>query len=80
MVRVPTEELERSRSLSRQREILAKEQKRLQNVCISNERYHGMEMQMSWWKTCNFSKLEAELPEWRQLKGASFEHIFIMCR
>lgn len=63
MVRVPTEEQERSRSLSRQREILAKEQKRLQNVGISNDRYYGIELKMSWWKSCNFCNLEAELPE-----------------
>ena len=64
VVRVPSEEQERSRSLSRQREILAKEQKRLQNVGTSNARYYGIELQMSWWKSCNFRKLEEELPEW----------------
>ena len=64
VVRVPTEEQERSRSLSRQRETLAKEQKRMQNVGVSNARYYGIELPMSWWKSLNFSKLKAELPEW----------------
>ncbi len=64
VVRVPTEEQERSRSLSRQRETLAKEQKRMQNVGVSNARYYGIELPMSWWKSCNFCKLQAELPEW----------------
>ena len=64
IVRVPTEEQERSRSLSRQRDTLAKEQKRLQNVGVSNGRYYGFELPMSWWKPCRFRKLEEELPGW----------------
>ncbi len=62
-VHVPTEEQERVRSLSRQRETLAKERKRLQNVGISQARYYGYELQMSWWKSANFKKLEKELPD-----------------
>jgi transposase len=64
VVRVPTEEQERSRSLSRQRDTLSKELKRLQNVGISNARYYGYELQMSWWKSCNFKKLLEELPDY----------------
>lgn len=64
IVRVPTEEQERTRSLSRQRDTLSKEQKRLQNVGVSNGRYYGFELPMSWWKPCRFRKLEAELPDW----------------
>ena len=56
VVRVPTEEQERSRSLSRQRDTLSKELKQLQNVGISNARYYGYELQMSWWKSCNFKQ------------------------
>ena len=64
VVRVPTEEQERSRSLSRQRETLAKELKRLQNIGVSNGRYYGIEMKMSWWKSCRWRVLEKELPDW----------------
>jgi transposase len=64
VVRVPTEEEERSRSLSRQRDTLAKELKRLQNVGISNARYYGYELKTSWWKSINFKKLVEDLPEY----------------
>lgn len=64
VIRVPTEEQERSRSLSRQRDTFSKELKRLQNVGISNARYYGYELKMSWWKNCNFKKLLEELPEY----------------
>jgi len=64
VVRVPTQEQERSRSLSRQRDTLAKELKRLQNVGISNARYYGFELKMTWWKQVNFAKLLTELPEY----------------
>jgi len=64
VIRVPTEEQERSRSLSRQRDTFSKELKRLQNVGISNARYYGYELKMSWWKSGNFKKLIEELPEY----------------
>jgi transposase len=63
-VRVPTEEQKHSRSLSRQRDTLAKAQKRLQNVGVSNGRYYRCDLTMSWWKPCRFRKLETELPDW----------------
>ena len=62
VVRVPTEEEEQERSLSRQRETLSKELKRLQNVGISNGRYYGIEINGSWWKAKRFSQLMEELP------------------
>jgi len=43
---------------------LAKEQKRLQNVGVSNGRYYGIELKMSWWKPCHWRKLEQQLPSW----------------
>lgn len=64
IVRVPTKEQERSRSLSRQRETLAKEQKRLQNVGVSNGCYYGIELNMNWWKPCRWRELEQLLPDW----------------
>ena len=64
IVRVPSEKQERSRSLSRQRDILLKEQKRLQNVGVSSGRYYGYDLPANWWKPCPFRRLEAQLPEW----------------
>jgi transposase len=52
------------KSLSRQRDTLAKELKRLQNVGISNARYYGYELKTSWWKSINFKKLVEDLPEY----------------
>ena len=63
VVRVPTEEEERKRSLSRQRETISKELKRLQNVGISNGRYYGVELKGSWWKQKRFAGLLDDLPE-----------------
>ncbi len=64
VVRVPSEEQERSRSLSRQRDTLSKELKRLQNVGTSNARYYGYELKTTWWKQNNFKELLRELPEY----------------
>lgn len=50
--------------MSRQRDTLAREQKRLQNIGVSNGRYYGIELDMSWWKPCRWRKLEQELPDW----------------
>ncbi len=77
VVRVPTEEQERSRSLSRQREVLAKECKRLQNVGVSSARYYGIELKMSWWKNCNFKKLLTELPDYLLVILKPFQSVLI---
>ena len=63
VVRVPTETEERSRSLSRQRDTLAKEVKRLQAVGVGNARYYGVELSQSWWKPRPFKALKEELCE-----------------
>ena len=57
VVRVPSLEEERQRALSRQRETLAKERKRLQNVGTSAGRYHGCEIPANWWKPKVFEEL-----------------------
>jgi hypothetical protein len=48
VVRVPTEEQEQARSLRRQRETLAKERTRLQNVGTSSGLYHGVDVSPNW--------------------------------
>jgi hypothetical protein len=50
VVRVPSLEQEQERSLSRQRETLAKERKCLQNVGTSSGLYHGVEVPPNWKK------------------------------
>lgn len=61
-VRVPTEEEERRRSGSRQREGLNKERKRLENQGTSAARYYGLSLSAEWWKPKKFEKLRRELP------------------
>lgn len=63
VVHVPTLEEERQRALSRQRETLAKERKRLQNVGTSAGRYHGCEVPGNWWKPKVFEELRTQLED-----------------
>jgi transposase len=63
VVRVPTLEQERERALSRQRETLAKERKRLQNVGTSAGLYLGCDVPANWWKPKTFEKLRAQYGE-----------------
>ena len=77
VVRVPTEAQERARSLSRQRETLARELRRLQNVGISNARYYGFELKMSWWKNCNFKHLLQALPDYLLAILKPFQHVLV---
>lgn len=62
-VRVPTEEEERHRSESRQREGLNKERKRLENQGTSAARYYGLTLPAQWWRAKKFAELRQELPE-----------------
>lgn len=62
-VRVPSEQEERRRSLSRQRDTFVREIKRLAGVGVGNARYYGLELKQSWWKPRNFKKIAEELPE-----------------
>ena len=75
VVRVPTEEQEQERSLSRQRETLAKERKRLQNVGTSSGLYHGVEVPANWWKPKVFAKLCTEIPEFMKLILSPFQQV-----
>lgn len=60
VVRVPTPEQERERALSRQRETLAKERKRLQNVGTSAGLFHGCDVPANWWKPKIFDQLRED--------------------
>lgn len=61
-VRVPTEDEERERSKSRQRDGLSKERKRLENQGTSAARYYGLSLSAEWWKPKKFEELRQELP------------------
>jgi transposase len=66
LVRVPTEEEERSRAIHRQREQLVKTRKRLEAQGRSLMVNHGIKPVNNWWKPRSFAQLQ--LPEWmRQL-------------
>src|SRR6266852_8762228 len=62
LVRVPTEEEERSRAIHRQREQLVKARKRLEAQGYSLMVNHGIEPLKSWWKPRTFVALP--LPSW----------------
>src|SRR6266513_999043 len=62
LVRVPTEEEERSRAIHRQREQLVGARKRLEAQGRSLMVNHGVEPVKSWWKRGNFGALQ--VPEW----------------
>ncbi|MCH6259118.1 IS110 family transposase [Puniceicoccaceae bacterium K14] len=65
-VRIPTEEEEQKRSLSRQRDVLSKERKRIQNIGTSNGRYYGIEIPANWWKPKIFESLRTHIPQYLQ--------------
>ena len=75
VVRVPSLEQEQERSLSRQRETLAKERKRLQNVGTSSGLYHGVEVPSNWWKPKVFAQLCTEIPEFLKRILEPFQQI-----
>ena len=78
VVRVPTEEQEQARALSRQRETLAKERKRLQNVGTSSGLYHGVDVPANWWKPKVFAKLCTEIPEFLKRILEPFQQVLEM--
>lgn len=76
-VRVPSEREERQRSLSRQRDTLAKERKRLQNIGTSNGRYYGVPLPANWWKPKVFEALKESLPEFLMELLAPYQQILV---
>lgn len=64
VVRVPSEEEERERSLSRLRQTLAKEKQRLQNWGTSQGRYYGVSLPGNWWTAKVFAALREQIPDY----------------
>src|SRR6266540_3248215 len=70
IVRVPSEEEERSRAIHRQREQLVKARKQLEAQGRSLMVHHGLEPVQNWWKRGNFVALQ--VPTWmKELLGNS---------
>src|SRR6266542_3128154 len=70
IVRVPSEEEERSRAIHRQREQLVGARKRLEAQGRSLMVNHGLEPVQNWWKPHTFASLD--VPQWmRELLGNS---------
>ena len=62
-VTVPSEEQEQARSVTRHREMLMRERKRLAAVGSGNARYYGFEAKGAWYGRLRFAELEKALPE-----------------
>lgn len=63
VIRVPSDEEEKSRSDTRQREQLLAERKRLAAQGLSTARYYGHDLPEEWWRAKKFEGLRGELPE-----------------
>ena len=64
VVRVPSEEEERERALSRQRQQLVRERQRLQAMGRSLLAMHGIHVTGKWWKGKTWAMIRSEAPEW----------------
>ena len=64
IVRIPTEEQEQQRMVSRQREAMVREMKRLASVGRSYALSQGHEIRGKWWGQRQWSILEKRLPQW----------------
>ncbi len=64
IVRVPTEEEERERAFTRQRQQIVRARQRLQAMGRSLLATHGIHVTGKWWKGKTWSGIESEAPEW----------------
>ena len=62
-VKVPTEQQERRRSLTRQREALVRERSRLSSMAKGNALYYGHSLKGRWWGPRKWAELGERLPE-----------------
>ena len=66
IVRMPTEEEERERALSRQRQQLVRERQRMAAMGRSLLAMHGIHVTGKWWKGKTWSLIRAQAPGWVQ--------------
>lgn len=64
VVRVPTEEEERERGLSRQRQQVVRDRQRTQARGRSLLAMHGIHVSGKWWKGATWGKVRADAPAW----------------
>jgi transposase len=63
VIRVPSDDEEKARSDTRQREQLLAERKRFGAQGLSTARYYGYDLPEEWWRAKKFEALREELPE-----------------
>jgi transposase len=63
VIRVPSDDEEKARSDTRQREQLLAERKRFAAQGLSTARYYGPDLPEEWWRAKKFADLRDELPE-----------------
>lgn len=63
VIRVPSDDEEKARSDTRQREQLLAERKRFGAQGLSTARYYGHDLPEEWWRAKKFEALRGELPE-----------------
>ena len=64
VVRVPSEDEERERAFSRQRQQLMRERQRLQAMGRSLLAMHGIHVTGKWWRGKTWATIASEAPEW----------------
>ena len=64
VVRVPSEDEERERAFSRQRQQLMRERQRLQAMGRSLLAMHGIHVAGKWWRGKTWATIASEAPEW----------------
>ncbi len=64
IVRVPTEDEERERAFSRQRQQLVRERQRLQAMGRSLLSSHGIHVAGRWWKGATWKQINGQAPDW----------------
>ena len=77
VIRVPSDEEEKARSDTRQREQLLAERKRLGAQGLSTARYYGYDLSEEWWRTKKFEPLRAELPEFLFTLLARYQRLLV---
>lgn len=77
-IRVPSEEEEQSRSISRQREQLLEHRKRVAAQGLSCARYYGHDLPDEWWRAKKFEALRRDLPEFLFTLLEGFQRIALV--
>lgn len=77
VIRVPSDDEEKARSDTRQREQLLAERKRLAAQGLSTARYYGYDLPEEWWRAKKFSPLHEELPEFLFTLLGRFQRLLV---